>query len=155
MARKTLTFKVEAKNRDEGKTFLITEMPARQIEEWAIRVVSALMAANVEVPQPVYSAIQKLSAGAPENEADNELYNAVLVSGMAALAKFALTALGKIPFAESRPLMDELMSCIQFQATPTTTIPLDDSHIEEMSTRFRLKTEVLKLHVGFLSAVAN
>ena len=78
-----------------------------------------------------------------------------MASGMIALAKFGVTALAKVPFADSKPLMDELLSCVQYVAGANIIIPLDESHIEEASTYFRLKVETLKLHVSFLTATAS
>ncbi|HCO3755865.1 hypothetical protein KVQ01_11120 [Escherichia coli] len=157
MALKEKIFTVEAKNRDYGKSFKIVEMPSRKAEEWAIRVVCAVMGTGVNVPDSVMNAIGKLGAEKPEDPAARELYDAVMANGMVALAKFGITALAKVPFAESKPLMDELLSCVSFVYDPVkqATIPLDDSHVEEASTWFRLKTEAFKLHVDFLSATAG
>lgn len=157
MARKEKIFTVEAKNRDHGKSFKIVEMSARQAEEWAIRVACAVMGTGVNVPDGVMNALSKLGAEKPEDPAARELHDAVMANGMVALAKFGITALAKVPFEESKPLMDELLSCVSFVYDPAkqASIPLDESHIEEASTWFRLKTEAFKLHVDFLSATAG
>ncbi|KMK23096.1 hypothetical protein ABW11_21025 [Pluralibacter gergoviae] len=155
MARKTMMFTVDARNRDSGKTFKITEMPARQAEEWAMRVVCAMVGTGANVPDSVMHTLGAATQPEPEDPAAAQAHAAVMASGMAGLAKFGLTALAKVPFAESRPLMDELLGCVQFAATPTTIIPLDESHVEEASTWFRLKLETLKLHLAFLNATAG
>lgn len=156
MARKTKTITIEAVNRDKGKSFVITEMAARQAEEWAIRVVCALMGSGLDVPQNAMSALQLAASPKPEDPHDRELYESVMASGMVALAKFGITALAKMPFAESKPLMDELLSCVKFQAAPGTVIPLaDEGQIEELTTWFRLKKEALMLHVDFLKHTAD
>ena len=48
--RKTKTYTVDSDDRDKGKVFLITEMPATKAEDWAIRVMLALGSANVDIP---------------------------------------------------------------------------------------------------------
>lgn len=73
MARKTIVFTVEADNRDKGKTFKITEMPARKAEEWAIQVACAVMGAGVSVPDDVMSAIGAAVAPAPAVEIKQHL----------------------------------------------------------------------------------
>lgn len=57
MARKSIVFTVEADNRDKGKQFKITEMPARKAEEWAIRLACAVIGAGVTVPDNMMMAI--------------------------------------------------------------------------------------------------
>jgi hypothetical protein len=155
MARKTMLFTVDSKNRDHGKQFRITEMPARQAEEWAMRVVCSMVGTGVTIPDSVLGTLSAAAQPEPEGGAAAEAHAAVMASGMVGLAKFGLTALAKVPFADSKPLMDELLGCVEFAATPTTVIPLDDTHIEEPSTWFRLKLETLKLHLAFLSATAD
>jgi len=157
MARKEITFTVTANGRDKGKQFKITEMAARQAEEWAIRVACAMMGTGVSVPDNIMNVAAALAAKKPDDDdaAAIALYESVMASGMIALAKFGIGALAKVPFAESKPLMDELLSCVQYVAGPAIVIPLDESHIEEASTYFRLKVETLKLHVSFLTATAS
>ncbi len=60
MARKSIVFTVEADNRDKGKQFKITEMPARKAEEWAIRLACAVIGAGVTVPDNMMMAINML-----------------------------------------------------------------------------------------------
>lgn len=156
MARKTKEIVIEAKNRDNGKKFKITEMPARQAEEWAIRVVCELMASGVELPDKAMDALKLTTIKKPENTEERQMYDAVMASGMIALAKFGVTALSKIPFERSKPLMDELLSCVKFVGGPGVEIPLtDEGQIEEAGTWFRLKKEALMLHVDFLTATAE
>jgi len=130
MARKTSTYVVDSEGRDKGKNFLLTEMPATKAEDWAIRVMLALGAANVEIPD---GAIQL---------------------GMAALAEIGLKKLFAINAEQMRPLLAELMECIEFIPTPQKPqvkigYPLFESQIEEVKTLLMLKWEVLKLHLDF------
>ena len=90
MARKSIVFTVEANNRDKGKQFKITEMPARKAEEWAIRLACAVIGAGVTVPDNMMMAIGAAVAPAPaeDNAEARELYESVMASGMAGLAQW-------------------------------------------------------------------
>lgn len=129
--RKTAQYKVKDKGRDHGKTFLLTEMGAEQGEDWAMRVLLALMKSNVEVPE------------------------GFLESGFAGLAEMGLKALSGITWELAKPLMQELMGCIQFIPDPTKAHvirALFEEDIEEIETRAKLKWEVFSLHVDFSRA---
>ncbi len=133
MARKTANFTVEDEGRDKGKHFFLTEMPATKAEDWAIRVMLALGAADVEIPE------------------------GALQLGMAALAEIGLKKLFAIKADTVRPLLTELMECIEFVPNPQKpqvkiAYPLFESQVEEVKTLLVLKWEVLKLHISFLEA---
>ena len=131
--RKTAQYKVTDKGRDEGKTFLLTEMTARQGEEWAMKVLLALMASNVNLPEGF------------EN------------LGMAALAEMGLKALTGLKWEVLEPLLAEMMNNIEIIPDPTKTHvhrPLIEDDIEEILTRLNLRAEVWNLNMGFLAAVA-
>lgn len=131
--RKTLTYRVPDEGRDQGKTYLLTEMPASQAEMWAARAFFAMANTGIELP--------------------SELTD----SGMAGLAHLGLSLLGKLPFNEAKPLMDEMFTCVQFVPDPSNqsfTRPLVENDIEEIKTRLKLRVELLKLHSDFFSAVA-
>ena len=128
--RKTITYTVDSDGRDKGKTFLITEMPVTKAEDWAIRAMLALGAANVEIP------------------------DGALELGMSALAEVGLKKLFAIDPDRMRPLLAELMQCVEFVPNPQKpqvklAYPGFESQIEEVKTLFLLKWEVLKLHMDF------
>jgi hypothetical protein len=126
--RKTKHATIDAEGRDNGKLFLITEMPASQAERWAFRAFQALARAGVDMPENVSGA------------------------GMAGIAVVGLKALGTIPFYEATELMDEMFSCVRIvrdKAHPETAMPLMEEDIEEVSTRLHLRSEVFELHTGF------
>ena len=130
MARKTSKFVVESAGRDKGKTFLLTEMPATKAEDWAIRVMLALGSANVDIPE---GAIQL---------------------GMAALVEIGLKKLFTINAADLKPLLAELMECVEFIPNPQKPqvklgYPMYESQIEEVSTLLTLKWQVLSMHMDF------
>lgn len=132
--RKTQTVTIDREGRDQGKTFLITEMPAVQAERWAMRAFFAMANAGVDLPDDVADA------------------------GMAALASFGLRALGAIRWEDAEPLLDEMMGCVAFvpdRAKPEQTRKLMDEDIEEVSTRLELRRAVWELHTGFFSGVES
>jgi len=132
-SRKKMFFTVEEKGRDAGKMYLLTEMPASRGEEWAIRAGTAAL---------------KHSEGIPSG---------IEANGMAALAQIGLRALVGVPWEILKPLMDEMMSCVQIVPDPQNTNvfrPLIESDIQEISTRIKLRKEVFKLHTDFSSADA-
>lgn len=129
--RKTAMIPIKEAGRDKGKVFLITEMSAEQGEDWAMRVLLALMQSNVQVPE------------------------GFLELGMAGLAEMGLKALSGITWGLAKPLMEELMSCITIipdsrKTHVSRSLVPDD--IEEIATRAKLKWEVLHLHVDFSKA---
>jgi len=50
MARKTCRVTIDADGRDKGKTFILTELPALDIERWTVRLVLALGKNGVNLP---------------------------------------------------------------------------------------------------------
>lgn len=130
MARKTKKITISSNDRDNGKSFLITEMPADQAEQWAMRFLFALMNTGVDLPESAFNAPTM------------------------ALANVGLNALGKLPFKDAKPLLDEMFECVKF-IPPTAGLSLIDvgsgenSQIEEVATRLKLRASVLELHVGF------
>lgn len=134
MARKEIFYTVEDKGRDNGKKFYIREMSATQAEWWAIRAILAMANNGINLP---------------DNLSD---------MGMAGMAKVGLEMVAKIPPEDARPLLDELMKCVQAVPNPddqSIKRPLIDDDTEEVMTRLKLRGEVFKLHVDFLTAAAS
>src|ERR1035437_8361384 len=90
MARKVSTFTVDSEGRDKSKQFLLTGMPATKAEDWAIRVMLALGAANVEIP------------------------DGALELAMAALAEIGLKKLFAGASSANMPRLAELMEGLEF-----------------------------------------
>lgn len=133
MARKELYY-TETAGRDAGKVFYIREMSAAQAEWWAIRAGMAMARSGVDLP---------------DNFAD---------MGIAAMAGTGLKMVSQIPPAEAKPLLDELMECVQCvpdAANQNIKRRLIDDDIEEIATRLKLRAEVFKLHVDFFQAAAR
>jgi len=133
--RKTIDVTVAAEGRDNGKRFRITEMPAAQAEEWGVRALSAMARAGVELAP---EAIPEMLGG-----------NMLLIFAL------GLPALLKADFQDVRPLLEEMMACVEVLGTTdggeTTVRRLLPSgeDIEEWATRTWLRDKVLELHVGF------
>lgn len=135
MARKTKHFVIpaglEGFERDDGKVFFLTEMPAVQAEKWAIRAFLALAKAGVDIPENI------------EN------------LGFAGMAMVGLASLGGVDFAEAEPLLDELLACVEFVPDPVKTPDfrrrdfLTAGDIEEVATFLLLRREVFELHSNF------
>jgi len=129
MARKVTQITISSDDRDNGKIFEITEMAAEQAEAWAARALGALGRSNNEIPPDV------------------------LDRGMAGIVMVGIKAFGSIPWAELKPLLDEMFGCVALipPGSPQMRIkdPVMSSQIEEVSTRLRLRDAVLELHLGF------
>lgn len=119
--------------RDNGKTFLITEMSAVKAEKWAQRALLAITAAGVDIPPEVIA----MGAGA------------VMAAGFRALMTMS--------FADAEPLLDEMLECVTFvpdRKRPDVVRPFDAEDIEEVTTLLTLRSEVIEVHTGFSIAAA-
>jgi hypothetical protein len=132
MARRTATVTITAEGRDHGKTFLLTEKPATEGEEWVAEAFFAMMAAGVDIPEDIVSA------------------------GSAGFADRMLTmgfkGLQGIPWRSAQPLYMRLMECVVVlpnPSDPSVVRAIVESDTEEVATRLKLRLEVLKLHGGF------
>jgi hypothetical protein len=132
MARRTKSITLSEDNRDKGKVFLLTEMPAHKAEKWACRALLALIKSGVQIPD------EMAQAG---------------MAGVAAMGSSFLTSMGGVKWAELEPLLDEMMTCMQTIPSPGIIRPLcvidGAEDIEEVKTLITLRKEVLELHLGF------
>lgn len=145
MSRHTKVVTITAPGRDRGKVFVITEMDADKGERWALRTLFALSRGGIEVPPGMFDQGWIGLAN---------LMPYVLVIG--------LRSLHGAQWLEVEPLLDEMMECVRWSPPGTnqredllqTIHPGAASQIEEISTRFHLRKEVLQLHMGFSLADA-
>lgn len=123
-------------NRDAGKVFVVTEMPAAQAEKWAMRALLLLRNSGERVPDNVEGL------------------------GMIGVARIGLNVwlTGTIDAAALEPLMDEMFTCVQLVRDPANpdfaTAIVSDDDVEEVQTRLWLRSEVLRVHTGFSPADA-
>ena len=132
MARKTINYTIQDSGRDNGKVFVLTEMPASKAESWAMRALLALVKGNVEIPDGFED------------------------SGMAGMSEIGLKAISKLDWRDAQPLLEEMWGCIKFmpdQSKPHIVRNLIEEDIEEVKTRITLRSEVWNLHVGFSMSV--
>lgn len=127
MPRKTKDVSFPNDNRDKGKVYRITEMSSDQAEAWAARLLLALAKGGAQVPDNVFD------------------------FGMAGIALIGVQALAAVPWAEAKPLLDEMFTCLQIKPDPKKDFyrALIPDDIEEVYTRFKLREEILALHTGF------
>lgn len=125
-------------DRDNGKTFVLTEMDAYAGQDWALRALLALAASGVT-----------LSEGA-------------LTTGMAGLATFGVTALLQAPYGALKPLLDEMLAQAKYAHEPnnpkhplTAIGPGPNCPIEEIKTFLTLQKALLLLHTGFSPAAGT
>jgi len=112
--------------RDNGKTFLITEMPAEQAEWWFVRAVMGIR--GVDLP------------------------DGALDAAPAVIAALGVKALAALSPADAAPLLAEMMACVQYVSPQGAITPLlsgDACQIEDVMTRITLRLKVLELHTGF------
>lgn len=142
MARKTKIVTIQgdpATNRDAGKVFFLTEMPAAQGEDWALRCFLALAKSNTDIPASM------MAGGMPGLVA---LGSAIGLQGLAGLSYF-----------DAKPLLDEMLTCVQFMPDPGKPMvmlphPQMLTQIEEVGTILVLREAVIELHTGFSVAAA-
>lgn len=129
MARKTTETTITADGRDKGKTFILTEMDAYAAEEWAMRAILALTRSGLEIPADIAQ------------------------QGMAGLAAMGVQAFAGVNYFDIKPLLDEMLNCVQIKEDKITRKPTR-ADIEEVATLLQLRKEVFALHVDFSKLAA-
>jgi len=127
MARKVATVKISTPGRDVGKVFVLTELSAYEAEDWAARALFAMLGAGIDIPDHIASA------------------------GLSGVAALGIQSLTKIPYLAAKPLLDDMLKCIQIQPSPKVVRELIDSDIEEVSTLLQLRQEIFSLHLSFFT----
>ena len=134
MARNTKIVTITDEGRDKGKTYLLTEMPASQAEEWATRALLLAAQSGADIPADIRDI------------------------GMQAIAIAGVqTILGGVKFQDVKPLLAEMFQCVMIipdLKKSSFARPLIEDDIEEVGTRLHLRDEVLSLHLGFSVADA-
>jgi len=144
--RVTRTVTITQDGRDKGKIFVLSEMPASQAEEWAMKALNAI-AQNSDIPAGLSNA------------------------GMLGVFILGLKPILAAPWDLVKPLMNELFdSCLSImpdkgnpallRGAGTELVKpagkLFEVDIEEVSTRMFLRNEIIELHTGFsLAAVLS
>jgi hypothetical protein len=123
--RKTASVVIDADNRDKGKRFLLTEMPAAHFERWVFQVVAKLAREGMNVP-----------------------------AGIRDMGAAAITYL-PFSWVDDAALVDQLLTCVQAwpEGSPIARTRVT-SDTEEWTTLTQLRMEVIALHVNFSLAAA-
>lgn len=121
--------------RDNGKTFVLTEMDAYAGQDWALRALLALAASGAKMP------------------------DGALSTGWAGLAGFGVTALLQAPYGAIRPLLDEMLGQARYSHKPNDPkhplmliTPGPNCPVEEIKTFLTIQVALVKLHTGFSPA---
>lgn len=129
--RKTKLIIVDT-GRDAGKHYQITEMPALQAARWADRAFLALAHSGIDV-------------GADFSN-----------QGIVGLVAAGVSMLSMAKYEEIDPLFAELMDCVRIvrdPSNPATAAPIQmDTDVEDISTVYLLRREVIQLHTSFTLA---
>lgn len=128
--RKTADITITADGRDQGKTFRITELSASAAEDWAIRAFMAIARGGMEIPDGVPASI-------------------------AGIAILGFKALAGMDPATAKPLLDEMMGCVQVVTSSGVVRKPMEEDIEEVATRLQLRKEVFEVHTGFFERAAR
>jgi hypothetical protein len=124
---KEAEIRIEA-GRDRGKVFVIREMPAYDLEWFAIRAFQALGSSGINVPQEI---------------ADMGAVGFCLVAFQAFMGSTA---------EQIKPLRDEMMKCVFLRSSADAMIPFDPQLVFEIDTIRKIREAWLKLHTGFTVA---
>jgi hypothetical protein len=120
--------------RDNGKTFLLTEMDAYSGQDWALRALLALSRSGAQIPE------------------------GALAGGFSGLAPFAFSALLGASYGDLKPLLDEMLGQAQYSHDPKHPAqginPGPNCVVEEIKTFFVLHKALFALHTGFTVAAS-
>ena len=146
MARKTKTVVIES-GRDDGKSFLVTEMPVTKADKWANTALLAMMRGGVDVGGVNFGLISNtlMPSDAPKIDP---------VGGMLELARISIAGLGNVTETVGQSLLDQLIDdCVQVVPTGGAARPMlsIDDEIEDLKTLWTLRKEAFILHIDFLA----
>lgn len=128
MGIKTQIVTISADNRDKGKVFIVREMPARPFEKWAVKALTAMGQAGIELPDDIMG-----------------------LGGMG-LAMLGFKSLIKIKAEQAEELLDEMFLYFEIQPNPNDPAikrPILDTDIEELTTRLKLRAVWWEVQTGF------
>jgi hypothetical protein len=154
--RRTATIVISTDGRDKGKTFILTELPAMRAESWAMRAFLALAKSGIEIPDEYVNSgiagLFSLFEGSPVGKSG--------VAAIAGMSGFIQQVVGRLPYDDIRPLLDEMMAAVMFVpdvSRPEVTLSWSQAvgQVEEISTILQLRRDILKLHAGFFGDAAR
>lgn len=121
---------IETPNRDQGKIFHLQELDCVRTTDWADRAINVIVRNGFDL---------------------ETIASHFMMGSVELLIQIGVNKLFSAPFADVKPLLDELMLCVSIQPSANAPLrrPLNDNDIDEPGTIFKLRWEVIKLHVGF------
>jgi len=146
MARKTKTLVIES-GRDQGKSFLITEMPVTRADKWANTALLAMLRGGVDVSDVNFGLIADTIGVGDAPKIDP-------MGGMLELARITIAGLGNVTETVGQELLDQLINdCAQVISSGGVVrqmLSIDDE-IEDLKTLWMLRKESFLLHIDFLA----
>ena len=146
MARKTKTLVIES-GRDQGKSFLITEMPVTRADKWANTALLAMLRGGVDVGGVNFGLIADTIGVGDAPKIDP-------MGGMLELARITIAGLGNVTETVGQELLDQLIDdCAQIISSGGVVrqmLSIDDE-IEDLKTLWMLRKESFLLHIDFLA----
>ena len=146
MARKTKTLLIDS-GRDQGKSFLITEMPVTRADKWANTALLAMLRGGVDVGNVNFGLIADTIGVGDAPKIDP-------MGGMLELARITIAGLGNVTETVGQELLDQLINdCAQVISSGGVVrqmLSVDDE-IEDLKTLWMLRKESFLLHIDFLA----
>ncbi len=156
MARKTKTVAIES-GRDNGKSFLVTEMPVTKADKWANTALLAMMRGGVDVGGVNFDLIANTLMDQKKELPSGEVVSVPKIDvsgGMLELARISIAGLGNVTETVGQSLLDQLIEdCVQVVPTGGAARPMlsIDDEIEDLKTLWTLRKEAFILHIDFLA----
>lgn len=126
MARKTCRVTIDADGRDKGKTFVLTELPALDIERWTVRLILALGKNGVSLP------------------------GVNVDSGFAGIAGVLWALMAQVSPEEAETLMATMLEGLKIDEGKITRNLVPDD-IEEAETLLQIRLAWVDVHAGFFA----
>jgi len=126
MARKTSRVTIDEDGRDKGKTFVVTELAALDIERWTVRLVLALGKNGISLP------------------------NVQVDSGFAGIAGVLWALMAQVSPEEAETLMATMLEGLKIDEGKIIRELMADD-VEEPETLLQLRMAWVDLHAGFFT----
>jgi hypothetical protein len=126
MARKTCNLVIDEEGRDRGKIFVLTELPALDIERWTVRLILALGKNGISLP------------------------DVQVDSGFAGIAGILWVLIAQISATEADALMATMLEGLKINEGKIIRDVMPDD-IEEPETLLQIRMAWVDLHAGFFA----
>lgn len=131
---------------DEGKTFIVSQMPLLAGDRWANRAALAVMKSGVDVS--ALKGLDGLDRGAD--------FTGLL--DIAGIINAVLKALGGMEESVAQELLDELVKVVKIKLPDGSSRPIiapteySDGDITSIGTLWKIRIEAIKVNLDFLKA---